>query len=77
MDTKIIEQAELWRIGHNCLSALLSDSPDGLLRLTPGDDFITIEQAIGAGILDTLLRKAEDLSRLVAEQNMAKLVEDL
>ena len=83
MKTEIIDQAELRRVGHFALLKVLPPEADKLQ--------LTIEQAIGAGILATLLRIAEGqsetqntlqdiakhLSRLVGIQNMAAVVEEL
>lgn len=70
----MITQTELRSAGHECLSALLNESCDGLLRLTP-EYVITTEQAVGAGILAALLCIAEDLSKLVGIQNATLTME--
>jgi len=88
--SKAIAQAELRSIGHDCLLALDSEGSYGFLQLTP-EYVVTAEQAIGAGILATLLRIAEEqtetkaalqtiavrLSQIAGIQNTARLVEEL
>lgn len=67
-------QAELRRVGHVCLSARLHHHPDDLLQLS--DQYaITAEQAIKMGILATLLRIADDVSRLVGICNTVTMQE--
>lgn len=62
-----VKRSELLRVGHGALIKIMPAEADNLQ--------LTIEQAIGAGILATLLRIADDIAALRGMYNTATMLE--
>ena len=60
-------RGDLGNVGHQSLTEILARKPVRQL---------TIQQAIGVGILATLLRIAEDISRLVGMYNATTMLKE-
>lgn len=70
-----ITQTELRRVGHLTLTTILHEVQDGIVPLSP-DYARCAELYIKTGLLATLLRIADDISKLVGMYNATTMLDD-